>query len=44
MCCVLIHHAILCLDFALFPSRGVVGGGYSLLIPYLVLGSYVSSL
>ena len=26
MCCVLIHHAILCLDFALFPSRGVVGG------------------
>ena len=27
MCCVLIHNVILCLHFAPFPSRGVVGGG-----------------
>jgi len=43
MCYVLIHYVILCLHFALFPSRGVVLV-YLLLIPLLVLGSYVSSL
>ena len=29
MCCVLIHHVILCLHFAVFPSRGVVGVTHS---------------